>query len=122
MKFVDKKVDTFLEISEAALGWYQANILSKEEAAELGQLDQYVEKIAAREAEQKLLTPTTPAPISEPAVPPQEKITDLTPNFGGPQGGSVIEGLEELKASHELKKIEITKQIAQAVKDLNSIV
>ena len=61
MKFVDKKVDTFLEISEAALGWYQANILSKEEAAELGQLDQYVEKIAAREAEQKLLAPTTPA-------------------------------------------------------------
>ena len=120
MKFVDKKVDTFLEISEAALGWYQANILSKEEAAELGQLDQYVEKIAAREAEQKLLTPTTPAPITEPAVP--QKITDLTPNFGGPQGGSVIEGLEELKASHELKKIEITKQIAQAVKDLNSIV
>ena len=102
MKFVDKKVDTFLEISEAALGWYQANILSKEEAAELGQLDQYVEKIAAREAEQKLLTPTTPAPITEPAVP--EKITDLTPNFGGPQGGSVIEGLEELKASHELKE------------------
>ena len=126
MKFVDKKVDTFLEISEAALGWYQANILSKEEAAELGQLDQYVEKIAAREAEQKLLAPTTPAPISEPAVTgpqqPQEKITDLTPNFGGPQGGSLIEGLEELKASHELKKIEITKQIAQAVKDLNSIV
>ena len=120
MKFVDKKVDTFLEISEAALGWYQANILSKEEAAELGQLDQYVEKIAAREAEQKLLAPTTPAPITEPAVP--QKITDLTPNFGGPQGGSVIEGLEELKASHELKKIEITKQIAQAVKDLNSIV
>jgi hypothetical protein len=120
MKFVDKKVDTFLEISEAALGWYQANILSKEEAAELGQLDQYVEKIAAREAEQKLLTPTTPAPITEPAVP--QKITDLTPNFGGAQGGSVIEGLEELKASHELKKIEITKQIAQAVKDLNSIV
>lgn len=120
MKFVDKKVDTFLEISEAALGWYQANILSKEEAAELGQLDQYVEKIAAREAEQKLLAPTTPAPISEPAVP--QKITDLTPNFGGPQGGSVIEGLEELKASHELKKIEITKQIAQAVKELNSIV
>ena len=124
MKFVDKKVDTFLEISEAALGWYQANILSKEEAAELGQLDQYVEKIAAREAEQKLLAPTTSAPITEPAVtsPQQQKITDLTPNFGGPQGGSVIEGLEELKASHELKKIEITKQIAQAVKDLNSIV
>ena len=119
MKFVDKKVDTFLEISEAALGWYQANILSKEEAAELGQLDQYVEKIAAREAEQKLLTPTTPAAITEPAVP--QKITDLTPNFGGPQGGSVIEGLEELKASHELKKIEITKQIAQAVKDLNNV-
>ena len=120
MKFVDKKVDTFLEISEAALGWYQANILSKEEAAELGQLDQYVEKIAAREAEQKLLAPTTPAPISEPAVP--QKITDLTPNFGGAQGGSLIEGLEELKASHELKKIEITKQIAQAVKELNKIV
>ena len=88
MKFVDKKVDTFLEISEAALGWYQANILSKEEAAELGQLDQYVEKIPAREAEQKLLTPTTPAPISEPAVP--QKITDLTPNFGGPQSGSKL--------------------------------
>ena len=98
MKFVDKKVDTFLEISEAALGWYQANILSKEEAAELGQLDQYVEKIAAREAEQKLLTPTTPAPISEPAVP--QKITDLTPNFGGPQGGSKLGRLRKQKQNH----------------------
>jgi hypothetical protein len=95
MKFVDKKVDTFLEISEAALGWYQANILSKEEAAELGQLDQYVEKIAAREAEQKLLAPTTAQPITEPAVP--QKITDLTPNFGGPQGGSKLSRLRKQK-------------------------
>ena len=115
MKFVDKKVDTFLEISEAALGWYQANILSKEEAAELGQLDQYVEKIAAREAEQKLLTPTTPAPITEPAVP--QKITDLTPNFGGPQGGSVIKSLEE---ETMLTKAKVARELLQSLREMNN--
>ena len=115
MKFVDKKVDTFLEISEAALGWYQANILSKEEAAELGQLDQYVEKIAAREAEQKLLTPTTPQPISEPAVP--QKITDLTPNFGGAQGGSVIKSLEEETI---LTKAKVAKELLQSLREMNN--
>ena len=115
MKFVDKKVDTFLEISEAALGWYQANILSKEEAAELGQLDQYVEKIAAREAEQKLLAPTTPAPTTAPAVP--QKITDLTPNFGGPQGGSVIKSLEE---ETMLTRAKVAKELLQSLREMNN--
>ena len=115
MKFVDKKVDTFLEISEAALGWYQANILSKEEAAELGQLDQYVEKIAAREAEQKLLTPTTPAPTAAPAVP--QKITDLTPNFGGAQGGSVIKSLEE---ETTLSRAKLAKELLLSLTELNN--
>ena len=115
MKFVDKKVDTFLEISEAALGWYQANILSKEEAAELGQLDQYVEKIAAREAEQKLLAPTTPQPISEPAVP--QKITDLTPNFGGPQGGSIIKSLEE---ETTLTRAKLARELLLSLTELNN--
>ena len=117
MKFVDKKVDTFLEISEAALGWYQANILSKEEAAELGQLDQYVEKIAAREAEQKLLAPTTPAPISEPAVTGPQKITDLTPNFGGAQGGSVIKSLEE---ETMISRAKLAKELLLSLTELNN--
>lgn len=101
LKFVDKKVDTFLGLSEAALGWYQANILTKAEAAEVGGLEQYIEKIAAREfkeAELKLVqsmqqpTPTpTPGPTGI-GAPVEETIKDLTPNFGseGTLGGSAV--------------------------------
>ena len=53
MKFVDKKVDTFLEISAAALGWYQAGIIDEEMAAEIGGLDQFLERIAAKQAEEE---------------------------------------------------------------------
>ena len=65
MKFVDKKVDTFLEISAAALGWYQAGIIDEEMAAEIGGLEQFLERIAAKKAkqeEEKMMSLTQPAP------------------------------------------------------------
>ena len=117
MKFVDKKVDTFLEVSEAALGWYQANILTKEEAAEVGQLDQYIEDIAAREAEEKLLQPSPGQPLQTPAQPVQEKITDLTPNFGGTQGGSLLQNLEN---ETTITRAKLAKELLLSLTDLNA--
>ena len=117
MKFVDKKVDTFLEVSEAALGWYQANILTKEEAAEVGQLDQYIEDIAAREAEEKLLQPPLGQPLQTPTQPVQEKIMDLTPNFGGAQGGSVLKSLEN---ETTITRAKLAKELLLSLTDLNA--
>ena len=117
MKFVDKKVDTFLEVSEAALGWYQANILTKEEAAEVGQLDQYKEDIAAREAEEKLLLPAPGQALQTPAQPVQEKIMDLTPNFGGAQGGSLLQNLEN---ETTITRAKLAKELLLSLTDLNA--
>ena len=107
LKFVDKKVDTFLELSEAAIGWKQSGILIDEEAAELAQLDQFVEKIRARKAAKALEQQTTLATPSTPAGEPAPSTTaSPIPNFASPLGGSALarkEDLEELDIRTKLK-------------------
>ena len=129
MKFVDKKVDTFLEISAAALGWYQADIIDEEMAAEIGGLDQFLERIAARQAEKErksLLTPTPgimptrPSTSQTPQGPEAKTISNPIPNLPlstTPQAGSSIKNLDE---ETMIARAKIAKELLQTLRELNA--
>jgi hypothetical protein len=127
MKFVDKKVDTFLEISAAALGWYQAGIIDEEMAAEIGGLDQFLERIAAKQAEAERMRLTTPGPGTMPlqeSVPqnPQESQAKLNPIPSlplstSPRGASSLKSLDE---ETTISRAKIAKELLQTLRELNT--
>jgi hypothetical protein len=127
MKFVDKKVDTFLEISAAALGWYQAGIIDEEMAAEIGGLDQFLERIAAKQAEAERMRLTTPAPGTMPLQEsvlqnPQESQAKLNPIPSlplstSPRGASSLKSLDE---ETTISRAKIAKELLQTLRELNT--
>jgi hypothetical protein len=137
LKFVDKKVDTFLELTAAALGWKNAGVLNDEEALEIAQLEQFVEKVRARKAAEALNTDTEVTTVQGPAeVPGKPQPTtqaapnkDPIPNFplATTQGGSILptEEMQQLEvatklkaASNEKLKEELALEIRRALREL----
>lgn len=124
MKFVDKKVDTFLEISAAALGWYQAGIIDEEMAAEIGGLDQFLERIAAKQAEKermKLLQPQ-PTTLGQPPTEqtPQGQPEKITPIPALPLSSRIQGGSMDLQEETIVARAKIAKELLQTLRDLNS--
>ena len=126
MKFVDKKVDTFLEISAAALGWYQAGIIDEEMAAEIGGLDQFLERIAAKQAEEerkRLLEPRVtalgPAPTEQMPQGQEAKLNPIPslPLSTSPRGASSLKSLEE---ETTVSRAKIAKELLQTLREMNS--
>jgi hypothetical protein len=131
MKFVDKKVDTFLEISAAALGWYQADIIDEEMAAEIGGLEQFLERIAARKAkkeEEKMMSLTQPAPtqpsnMQTPQGPAVKTISNPIPNLPlstTPMAGSSLNKNLDLQEETTVARAKIAKELLQSLREMNA--
>ena len=133
MKFVDKKVDTFLEISAAALAWYQADIIDEEMAAEIGGLEQFLERIAAREGQKKLekerqqmTSPIgtalqQPSTMQTPQGPEAKTISNPIPNLPlstTPQAGSSLN--KNLDEETTIARAKIAKELLQVLREMNA--